>query len=81
MKELEIPTIHELEDLIIESFYAELLTGRLDQRLSRLSVDSVSGRDVNALDEIARGLAMWNAKIGDAVAMLDQKIAQRRQME
>lgn len=81
MQHLEIATIHELEDLIIEAFYADLLTGRLDQRLSRLSVDSVAGRDVNALDEIAKGLAAWNAKIGSAVEMLDSKIAQRRQYE
>ncbi|GAA5901125.1 hypothetical protein JCM5296_006278 [Sporobolomyces johnsonii] len=43
---LDLPSIPALEDLLIEAIYANILTGRLDQKESRLQVVSSLGRDV-----------------------------------
>ncbi|BGO93818.1 hypothetical protein NBRC10512_004607 [Rhodotorula toruloides] len=43
---LSLSSVPELEDLLIELFYANVLTGRLDQKGSRLEVLSSVGRDV-----------------------------------
>ncbi|KAH7103280.1 hypothetical protein BKA62DRAFT_828687 [Auriculariales sp. MPI-PUGE-AT-0066] len=47
-RQLDVPTIRELEDLIIDAIYQDLLVGKLDQRHQRLEVKSVVGRDVPA---------------------------------
>ncbi|GJN92353.1 hypothetical protein Rhopal_005383-T1 [Rhodotorula paludigena] len=43
---LALPSLPALEDLLISAFYANVLTGRLDQREQRLEVLSAQGRDV-----------------------------------
>lgn len=43
---LSLASVPELEDLLIELFYGNVLTGRLDQKGSRLEVLSSVGRDV-----------------------------------
>lgn len=43
---LSLDSVPELEDLLIELFYANVLTGRLDQKHSRLEVVTSRGRDV-----------------------------------
>lgn len=43
-----------LEDLIIESVYAGLLSGKFDQKRARFHVESVMGRDVNGQEELAQ---------------------------
>ncbi|BGP26617.1 COP9 signalosome complex subunit 7 [Rhodotorula toruloides] len=43
---LSLSGVPELEDLLIELFYANVLTGRLDQKGSRLEVLTSVGRDV-----------------------------------
>ncbi|GAA5976108.1 hypothetical protein JCM21900_006779 [Sporobolomyces salmonicolor] len=43
---LDLPSVPALEDLLIEAIYANILTGRLDQKESRLQVVSSLGRDV-----------------------------------
>ncbi|GAA5915752.1 hypothetical protein JCM6882_003845 [Rhodosporidiobolus microsporus] len=43
---LSLPSIPALEDLLISAFYADVLTGRLDQKAGVLEVTSAHGRDV-----------------------------------
>ncbi|POY72316.1 hypothetical protein BMF94_4618 [Rhodotorula taiwanensis] len=43
---LSLDSVPQLEDLLIELFYANALTGRLDQKHSRLEVVTSLGRDV-----------------------------------
>jgi len=44
--ELDIGSVRELEDLLIEVIYAGLVKGTLDQQKAALFVDSAMGRDV-----------------------------------
>ena len=41
-----MPTIRELEDLIIDGIYLDLISGRLDQKYQQLEVEYALGRDV-----------------------------------
>ncbi|GAA5856640.1 hypothetical protein JCM8547_005904 [Rhodosporidiobolus lusitaniae] len=45
---LSLPDVPALEDLLISAFYADVLTGRLDQKAEVLEVLSAHGRDVRA---------------------------------
>lgn len=82
-QELDVHTTRELEDLIIEVIYAGLVDGRLDQRNSRFSVDSVTSRDVSpqSNQQLAFALGAWSDKIQQTISMLDQKIDQARASE
>lgn len=46
LKELEISNLRELEDLIIEAVYADIIHGKLDQKNKQLEVDFAIGRDI-----------------------------------
>lgn len=46
MNELGLTNRRQLEDLVIEAIYADVLRGKLDQRNSRLDVERVLARDV-----------------------------------
>jgi len=46
LKELAIPNLRDLEDLIIESIYQGVLVAKLDQEHSQLQVETVISRDV-----------------------------------
>ena len=50
MKELDIKNLRELEDLIIDCMYNDLLKGTLDQKNSELTVEFTYGRDSRAED-------------------------------
>jgi COP9 signalosome complex subunit 7 len=45
---LDLASIPDLEDLLIDAFYSGVLSGRLDQKEARLEVMSSLGRDVRA---------------------------------
>lgn len=46
LETLSVPSARQLEDLIIEAIYADVIDGRLDQKHARFEVDSCMGRDV-----------------------------------
>ncbi|CAH1115573.1 unnamed protein product [Psylliodes chrysocephalus] len=48
--ELDIKNVRDLEDLIIEAIYADIIHGKLDQKNSQLEVDYAVGRDIRAED-------------------------------
>merc|ERR1719481_2426115 len=50
MSELEINTVRELEDLVIEGISAGVIQGKLDQKSSHFEVDYVIGRDIRKSD-------------------------------
>lgn len=60
-KELQIESIRELEDLIIDGIYAQMIQGKLDRLNSRLTVEFAIARDVDAvaLDRIEDVLDKW----------------------
>jgi len=45
LQTLDLPNIRDLEDLIIDSIYAGLIRGKLDQHLKQLEIDFAIGRD------------------------------------
>jgi len=49
-RELQIPNVRELEDLIIEAIYAEIFQGKLDQSRGFLEIDTTIGRDIRKDD-------------------------------
>ncbi|XP_078393785.1 COP9 signalosome complex subunit 7a [Cetorhinus maximus] len=59
--ELELKNLRELEDLIIEAIYADIVQGKLDQRNQVLEVDCSIGRDIRPQDisTMARTLQEW----------------------
>lgn len=48
--ELDIKNVRDLEDLIIEAIYADIIHGKLDQKNSQLEVDYAIGRDIRSDD-------------------------------
>jgi hypothetical protein len=50
LAEVHVGTLRELEDLVIESIYAELIAGKLDQRRQHLTIDFAVGRDLRVGD-------------------------------
>ncbi|KAL8293471.1 hypothetical protein RQP46_000172 [Phenoliferia psychrophenolica] len=55
---LDLPSIPALEDLLIEAFYSNILTGRLDQKEARLEVVSGLGRDVRPVATSVAALSL-----------------------
>ena len=48
LEQLHIESVRELEDLIIDGIYAQVIQGKLDQLNSRLTIEYAIARDVNA---------------------------------
>nr|CAD7411772.1 unnamed protein product [Timema cristinae] len=50
LNELDIKHVRDLEDLIIEAVYSDIIHGKLDQKNSQLEVDNAIGRDIQPDD-------------------------------
>ena len=63
MRELEISSVREVEDLLIRCIYGGLLEGKLDQQLKQLSVHACAGRDIHPaeISAMLETLANWRA--------------------
>ncbi|XP_062438265.1 COP9 signalosome complex subunit 7b isoform X2 [Rhea pennata] len=61
LKDLDMRNLRELEDLIIEAVYTDIIQGKLDQRNQVLEVDFCIGRDIQKKDisNIVRTLQEW----------------------
>lgn len=61
LKELGISNLRELEDLIIEAVYADIIHGKLDQKNKQLEVDFAIGRDIKpeTVNTVASVLQDW----------------------
>jgi len=53
MQELDIPTVRDLEDLLIDAIYQNVIKGNLDQQKKQVDVEYAMGRDILSGD-IAR---------------------------
>ena len=49
LKQLQVESVRELEDLIIDGIYAQVIRGKLDQLNNRLNVEYCIARDVNSV--------------------------------
>ncbi|TFK18888.1 hypothetical protein FA15DRAFT_674926 [Coprinopsis marcescibilis] len=76
LNSLDITTVRELEDLIIDAIYQDILRGKLDQKEKQLEVEYTMGRDVQPekLDDLLDILRNWAQTTSQVLAALDNKI-------
>lgn len=75
-KLLDMPNVRELEDLIIDAIYLDILRGKLDQKEGQLEVEYTMGRDLEPgkLESILSALKNWSSTTASVLATLDEKI-------
>lgn len=75
---LDIKNIRDLEDLIIEAFYLEIIKGKLDQANDQLEIDFAIGRDVTneQVDDILAILNNWCNNCDIALKTIETQIKQ-----
>lgn len=61
LQALQMPTIRDLEDLIIDAIYLDILRGKLDQKEQQLEVEYTMGRDLEPgkIEEVLAALKNW----------------------
>ena len=61
LRSLQIPTIRELEDLIIDGIYLDIMRGKLDQKEQQFEVEYVMGRDLGPgkVESLLNSLQEW----------------------
>jgi COP9 signalosome complex subunit 7 len=76
LKALDISNVRELEDLIIDAIYLDLLQGKLDQKEEQLEVSYTMGRDLEPgkLEQVLAALKDWASTTSAVLATLDGKI-------
>ena len=77
LEELDIKNVRDLEDLIIEAIYADIIHGKLDQKNSQLEVDYAGlGRDVRLGDTgaVAEMLAEWGQACNTILECIEQQV-------
>ncbi|THU78611.1 hypothetical protein K435DRAFT_737509 [Dendrothele bispora CBS 962.96] len=77
LQALDMPTVRELEDLIIDAIYLDILHGKLDQKEGQLEVEYTMGRDLEPgkLEILLFALKDWASTTSAVLATLDEKIA------
>ncbi|KAI8930193.1 hypothetical protein BC831DRAFT_440816 [Entophlyctis helioformis] len=73
---LDIPNVRELEDIIIDAIYQNILTGKLDQKKKCVVVEYAMGRDVKQeqTGEILAVLRQWLRTTEDILSHTDSKV-------
>lgn len=73
---LQMSTVRELEDLIIESVYLGLLSGKLNQAKKVFEVAEVSGRDVRVSDisSMLATLTNWQSSSAHVMENIHERI-------
>ncbi|XP_034950118.1 COP9 signalosome complex subunit 7b [Chelonus insularis] len=77
LEELDIKNVRDLEDLIIEAVYADIIHGKLDQKNSQLEVDYAGlGRDVRPGETgaVMDTLAAWGQTCEAVLACIEQQV-------
>ncbi|KAJ4485260.1 hypothetical protein J3R30DRAFT_1333923 [Lentinula aciculospora] len=77
MSSLAMSTIRDLEDLIIDAIYLDILRGKLDQRESQLEVEYTMGRDLEPgkVEAMLNALKDWASTTSAVLATLDSQIS------
>ncbi|XP_023020337.1 COP9 signalosome subunit 7 [Leptinotarsa decemlineata] len=76
LQELDIKNVRDLEDLIIEAIYADIIHGKLDQKNSQLEVDYAIGRDIRAddINVILNCLQDWCSSCEGVLSCVESQI-------
>lgn len=83
LDELEIKNVRDLEDLVIEAIYADIIHGKLDQECKRVEVDVALGRDARLEDAagICEVLADWCQACEAVLTSVDRHIQRANQQK
>ncbi|KAJ3541899.1 hypothetical protein NM688_g6029 [Phlebia brevispora] len=78
---LQISSIRELEDLIIDAIYAEVIRGKLDQKEQQFEVEYTMGRDLEPgkIESLLLALQHWASTTSAVLTSLDEKLVQLSQ--
>jgi COP9 signalosome complex subunit 7 len=76
LRELDLPNIRLLEDLVISATYANLITAKLDTASQFVDVTSTAGRDVapEKIPRMIEVLNMWCEQCDDVLADIDEQM-------
>ncbi|XP_050516948.1 COP9 signalosome complex subunit 7b [Diabrotica virgifera virgifera] len=74
--ELDIKNVRDLEDLIIEAIYADIIHGKLDQKNSQLEIDYAIGRDIrnDDINIIVNCLQDWCSACEGVLSCVENQI-------
>ncbi|KAJ6557795.1 hypothetical protein B0H19DRAFT_1290916 [Mycena capillaripes] len=74
---LDTPSVRELEDLVIDAIYLDVLRGRLDQKKEQVEVEYTMGRDLapGEVGSVLAALQNWAATTASVLSTLDAKLA------
>lgn len=74
--ELDIKNVRDLEDLIIEAIYADIIHGKLDQKNKQLEIDYAIGRDIRSDDvaQIVETLQEWCDSCETVLTSIEEQI-------
>ncbi|EJF58484.1 hypothetical protein DICSQDRAFT_172997 [Dichomitus squalens LYAD-421 SS1] len=78
LRDLEMPTIRDLEDLIIDAIYLDIVKGKLDQREQQFEIEYTMGRDLEPgkLEQLLVSLQNWASTTSAILATLDDKLSE-----
>ncbi|KAI0761663.1 hypothetical protein BD413DRAFT_485635 [Trametes elegans] len=78
LRVLDMPTVRELEDLIIDAIYLDIVRGKLDQKEGQFEVEYTMGRDLEPgkLEQLLLSLQNWASTTSAVLATLDSKLAE-----
>ncbi|KAI4897186.1 hypothetical protein NFI96_025398, partial [Prochilodus magdalenae] len=81
LQQLELKNVRELEDLLIEAVYCDIIHGKLDQRNQQVEVDFSVGRDLgpNELPNIANTLQEWCAGCEAVLSGIEEQVSRANQ--
>ncbi|KAL7842476.1 hypothetical protein SRHO_G00241650 [Serrasalmus rhombeus] len=78
---LEVASVRQLEDVLIEAVYSDVIKGKLDQCKQQLEVDACIGRDMCSKDtgELAQTLKSWCAGCDSMCCAIESQVHKVRQ--
>ncbi|XP_065530437.1 COP9 signalosome complex subunit 7b isoform X2 [Lathamus discolor] len=81
LNDLDMKNLRELEDLIIEAVYTDIIQGKLDQRNQVLEVDFCIGRDIQKKDisNIVKTLQEWCDGCESVLLGIEQQVLRANQ--
>ncbi|CUA71398.1 COP9 signalosome complex subunit 7b [Rhizoctonia solani] len=75
---LDISSVRQLEDLIIDAMYQDVLKGKLDQKEARIEIEYTIGRDLEpgttGLEDLLGKLRDWSNRTATVIQALDVQI-------
>ncbi len=80
MEELQIWEVRQLEDLLLDTIYQGLISGKLDSKNEFVTVHFAIGRDVRSedLEEIQRILSNWQDRATKLIQQIDSRVNEAR---